>query len=266
MAFNFGPKIGIIGLGVVGMAIRRSCQFDTPVMVDPNPNLNCTGTYTDLFSCHGIFVCVPSPSNTDGTCDTSIFESVLAKLDGYSGVIISKVTAPPSVYSRLSKLYPNLVYSPEFLTERNATNDYKTSRFVVLGGTVAAYMNEAKRIVSENLPDVNHYLMCTPEEASLMKYTVNSFLATKVIFMNELKQLADATENVDYKIVTDLLKHDIRIGETHMHVPGPDGQFGFGGMCFPKDTSALLKFAEDAKIELSVLETAVRKNTLLRLG
>jgi UDPglucose 6-dehydrogenase len=140
-----------------------------------------------------------------------------------------------------------------------------TSRYVVIGGTVPAYMNEAKRIIGENLPDVNHYLMCTPEEASLMKYTVNSFLATKVIFMNELKQLADATENVDYKVVTNLLKHDLRIGETHMHVPGPDEKFGFGGMCFPKDTSALLKFAEDAKIELSVLETAVKKNTLLRL-
>ena len=82
--------------------------------------------------------------------------------------------------------------------------------------------------------------------------------------MNELMMLADSLQ-IDFGTVSKLMKLDARIGESHLQVPGPDGSYGFGGACFPKDTAALLKVAEDHEVELSVLSAAVKKNTFLRL-
>ena len=81
--------------------------------------------------------------------------------------------------------------------------------------------------------------------------------------MNEIYKLAEKT-NCDFGVVAGMVIADNRIGKSHMQIPGPDGEFGFGGMCFPKDTAALLKFAEEQNVELSVLKAAVKKNKLLR--
>jgi UDPglucose 6-dehydrogenase len=258
-------SIGIIGLGFVGSAVRSS--FDDGitklVLVDTDPSRG-TGTYEELLECEGVFICVPSPMNTDGSCDSSILENVLEKLKNYNGVIISKCTVPPGKYADLNTRYKNLVYSPEFLTAANAELDYINAKFAIVGGSIKAYTNEAERLIrlsQRNLEVVQH---CTIEEAALTKYAINSFLATKVIFMNELQQVASSA-NIDYKKVSWMISFDDRIGSSHMKVPGPDNSFGFGGACFPKDTQALLKYAESLNIPMNVLEAAVKKNTLLRL-
>ena len=82
--------------------------------------------------------------------------------------------------------------------------------------------------------------------------------------MNEMYDLA-TTLGYDWRKLSLLLKSDERMGDSHMMVPGPDGQFGFGGVCFPKDTEALIKFAGKQGVNLNILKTAVRKNDLLRL-
>jgi UDPglucose 6-dehydrogenase len=114
------------------------------------------------------------------------------------------------------------------------------------------------------LPSLQVVYHCSIGEASLAKYVINCFLATKVVFMNEIQQLATAA-GLDYNRIAGMITHDPRIGCSHMKVPGPDGGFGFGGACFPKDTAALLKYAEDLSINLNTLDSAVKKNTLLRL-
>ena len=81
--------------------------------------------------------------------------------------------------------------------------------------------------------------------------------------MNELKELCDKTD-VDFKLVTEFMTYDDRIGKSHMKVPGPDGELGFGGACFPKDTKALLTYAKENDIILSVLQQAVNKNDTYR--
>ena len=262
MYFN---KVGIIGLGFVGGAVHASFEggMTELVLVDIDPNKS-NGTYQDLMSCEGIFVCVPSPSNEDGSCNTSILESVLENLKDYNGVIISKTTAPASKYEELNEKYPNLVHNPEFLTAANANTDYINQEFAIVGGKVRAYVNEAERIIRLSLPTLSSVLHCSIGEASLAKYTINCFLATKVIFMNEIQQLATKS-NLDYNKIARMVTMDKRIGNSHMKVPGPDGSFGFGGACFPKDTAALLKYAENLDVSLNVLESAVKKNTFLRL-
>lgn len=256
-------KIGIVGLGFVGGAINNAMDWQvTTVVMDPAKGHNAT--YQDLYECTGIFICVPSPQDEDGTCDTSILEGVLANLKDYTGVIISKCTAPPDVYARLNAEYPNLIHAPEFLTAARASMDYADGRFAFIGGSVGAYQREAERIIRMGQRQLESVYHCTIAEAALAKYAINSFMATKVVFMNELYNVAQAA-GIDYNNVAHMIKADSRIGNSHMQVPGPDGQMGFGGACFPKDTSALLKYAEGIGENMNVLDAAVKKNTLLRL-
>ena len=260
-------KVGIIGLGFVGNAIRMA--FNSPfegslVLIDPAKGYN--NTYEDLLECDGIFVCVPSPQGDDSSCDTSILEDVLSKLNavGYKGTIISKCTAPPDVYNRLNNQYPNLVHAPEFLTAANAVEDYEKGMFAFIGGNVSAHKYQAERIIRESQRELNSVFYCSIGEAAMAKYAINSFLATKVVFMNELYKVATKS-GLDYDKISAMIKVDPRIGNSHMQVPGPDGSFGFGGMCFPKDTAALLKYAEGLGLNMNVIDAAVKKNTLLRL-
>jgi UDPglucose 6-dehydrogenase len=261
-------KVGIIGLGFVGSAINSSLEMmmhSRLTLVDPAKGY--TDQIEDCIDCTGIFVCVPSPMGDDGSCDTSILESVLKQLKeiGYNGVIISKCTAPPDVYERLNAEYPNLVHAPEFLTAANAVSDYANGSFAMIGGRVPAYQREAERIIriSQSLLGDN-VVYCSIGEAALAKYTINSFLATKVIFMNEIYHLSKKL-GLRYDVVAAMYTMDPRIGKSHTVVPGPDGAFGFGGACFPKDTAALLKIAEQHGSDMMVLDAAVKKNTLLRL-
>lgn len=262
-------KIGIIGLGYVGSAIKQS-YIDNPfinlIEIDIDPSKNCTGKYEDLFDASAVFVCVPSPQKSDGSCDSEPLELTLSKLKDFKGVIISKVTAPPDVYKKLEKEFPNLVYSPEFLTAANAINDYLNSKFLIVGGSVNAYLHEADRIIRKGLQGINITHFCNLEEASLTKYTINSFLATKVVFMNEMAKLAEIS-GINWETVRQLIALDEhRIGNSHTQVPGPDNLYGFGGACFPKDTAALLKYAENLAVSMNVLDSAIKKNILLRLG
>lgn len=260
-------KIGIIGLGFVGGAIKNALNEQwgyLVICVDPAKGF--TNTIADLKDCDGVFVCVPTPQDDDGTCDTSPMEGVLAELAqvGYRGVIISKCTAPPDVYEHLLEQYPNLVHAPEFLTAANANQDYINGKFSIIGGGARLYLREAERIIRLSQQSLDNVLFCSIGEASLAKYTINCFMSTKVIFMNELYNLANKM-GLDYNVIARAAKLDPRIGLSHMQVPGPDSLFGFGGACFPKDTSALLKTAEQQGVDMMVLDAAVKKNTLLRL-
>jgi UDPglucose 6-dehydrogenase len=260
-------RIGIIGLGFVGSAILNSLsdRFIDLIIIDPDKGHN--STYTDLAGAEAVFVCVPTPRDDTGNCDTSILEDVLDRLHNirYTGVIISKCTAPPNAYQRLNEQYPNLVHVPEFLTASKAMQDYLNGSFAIIGGSIKAYMNEAERFIKISQQNLKTIVHCDIGEAALTKYAINSFLATKVVFMNELHKVAEAA-GLDYNVISTMIKLDQRIGDSHMRVPGPDGTFGFGGHCLPKDTEALLSLSKDLGVTMQVLEAALKKNLLLRLS
>lgn len=246
-------KIGIVGYGYVGSAIGWAHKHDQVLIHDPKfPD---SVNKSEFLTCDAIYVCVPSPSTEDGHCDTSILESTLKDLFLInfkdSVPIICKTTAPPSVYEQLQQSYPNIVHCPEFLTARNHIKDYHTTDNFVLGGDMK-FCELARNVIQSGNVMNKNFIMTDIKSASLFKYMMNSYLATKVTFMNEFKKLADS-EEVDWHGIKELSRHDYRIGTTHMDVPGPDGERGWGGACFPKDIAAIQMEALDLNTELELL-------------
>ncbi len=259
-------KLGIIGKGFVGSAVANGFDKDCEqVIVDPKYTDN---TIEDALDCKLIFVCVPTPVAEDGSCDVSIVDDVLIELSmrDFKGVVAVKSTIIPDYLHEFKKSYDlKIVYNPEFLTEANANEDFKNPPFQVFGGkwrdcevVEKAYLRYSSvRIVPTFKVDLT--------TASLLKYTINSWLATKVTFFNELKQLHElGSSMVSWEQFTDMLSRDERVGKSHMQVPGPDGEPGFGGHCLPKDTEALLNYANKKNIKMSVLRKAVSTNKKIR--
>ena len=259
-------NLGIIGKGFVGSAVAHGFDKDCDqVIVDPKYTDN---EITDVLDCKLVFVCVPTPPNEDGSINVDIVNDVLIELSmrDYKGVVVVKSTIIPDYLHEFKKEFDlKIVYNPEFLTEANANEDFKNPPFQVFGGkwrdcevVEKAYLRYSSvRIVPTFKVDLT--------TASLLKYTINSWLATKVTFFNELNQLHElGSSMVSWEQFTDMLSRDDRMGNSHMKVPGPDGEPGFGGHCFPKDTEALLHYANNKNIKMSVLRKAVQTNKKLR--
>ena len=157
-----------------------------------------------------------------------------------------------------------IVYNPEFLRESNAHYDFINPSMQVLGGKWKECEVVEKAYVRHSSVKIVPTFKTDLITASFLKYTINSWLATKVAFFNELHELFEASgSNSTWEHFTEMLEKDNRIGSTHMQVPGPDGKFGFGGTCFPKDTDALLYYAKltnKGGNPLSVLKAAVDAN------
>lgn len=247
-------RIGIIGFGHVGGAIAWAHRSLDLIIRDPK--LENSASMDKFNTCDAVFVCVPTPSTEDGHCDTSILEQTLKELlfatINKQIPIICKSTAPPSVYHRLWQMYPNIVHCPEFVTARDANTDYQNSDYFVLGGS-QEWCEKAREVIRTGVPMVHEKFLFTDiKTAAMYKYMMNSYLAMKVTFMNEMHQLAQA-EGIDYNNLKELTVYDDRIGYTHMDVPGPDGEFGWGGMCFPKDVAAIQMEAIDLGSPLDLL-------------
>ena len=155
---------------------------------------------------------------------------------GKTEIVVIKSTIPPGTTQKLNKKYPSLqiVFNPEFLTEANAVDDYKNQNRIVIGAA-RPYSTRVKRIFEKAFPKIP-IIKTNSTIAETIKYVTNIFLATKVAFANEMYQLCEGLD-IDYDKVTEYARYDERLGTTHWAVPGPDGDFGYAGHCFPKDLS-----------------------------
>jgi UDPglucose 6-dehydrogenase len=264
-------KVGIVGRGFVGGAMYENFKdcFDVAVWdtVEEKRTLNSFESFVD--SSDIIFVCVPTPMKENGECDISIVEDVIAKianLDRRKYVVI-KSTVPPGTTQRLAESHDMVIgFNPEFLTEANSYNDFRHQPLIIIGtddvalGTV---MTQLYYEFNAKVDNVAHVIQRSSKEAELFKYLANCFLATKVIFANEFKTLCDKID-VDYGRIAEVAVLDKRLGHTHWRVPGPDGKYGFGGSCFPKDTSALLHFADEYQTTMWMLTEATYINDEIR--
>lgn len=259
-------KLGIIGAGFVGTAVDNGFDVDVDTtIVDPKRNKKTIKDILDTALC---FVCVPTPPTPDGNVDSTILDSVLAELaeHKYKGIVAIKSTITPYYLLKFKKNYDlKLVYNPEFLTEANANQDFINSKMLVLGGKWRDCEFVEKCYAKHSSVKLTPAFKTDLITASLVKYTVNSFLATKVAFFNELYDLfQESNAHSSWEHFTQILSADPRMGTSHMQVPGPDGSFGFGGHCFPKDTEALLYYAKQSNKKLNILTTAVDDNAKKR--
>jgi UDPglucose 6-dehydrogenase len=254
-------KIGIFGLGYVGSAVAESHKHHTLVIRDPKLKNN-SASLDEIKACDAVYICVPTPMGDMGECDESFVKSVLNDLRDYKKVIIAKSTIPPNTYNELQQEFLNLVHVPEFLTAANATNDYINASWVLLGGN-SQWCQEAKNIISSSAILATNYHFTNIQTASMFKYLANSLMATKVIFMNELFQVSTAI-GINWNEIKEVSKYDPRLGTSHWDVPGPDGCFGYGGACFPKDVSAIIKHAAGLGIELNLLKSVKEINNQYR--
>ena len=268
--FLLSLKIGIVGHGFVGSAVANGFDIDTEqFIVDPNQNNNTLQQLVDDFDPSITFVCVPTPQqDSHYDVDVGIARDTLEKLSTlkYKGIVVIKSTITPHHLTKFKKDFKlKIVYNPEFLTEANSFEDFINPNMQVLGGKWRDCDTVEKAYVRHSSVKTVPTFKVDLITASLIKYSINSWLATKVIWFNQLRELYDESgARASWKQFTDMLNEDPRIGDSHMQVPGPDGEKGFGGHCFPKDTEALLNYANKKNIKMSVLRKAVQTNKKIR--
>ncbi len=220
-----------------------------------------------------IFIAVGTPSKEDGSADLRYVEevarTVARNLNGYK-VIVTKSTVPVGTGRRIQSIIhdengsgPQGVFdvasNPEFLREGSAIEDFLRPNRIVIGAdspqAVAILQDLYRPLYLIEVP----FVITTIETAELIKYASNSFLATKVTFMNEMANLCEAL-GADIHVVAKGMGLDQRIGSKFLH-PGP----GYGGSCFPKDTCALVNIAREHGCRARVVETVIEVNEQQRL-
>ena len=269
---DYKARIGIIGKGFVGTAVAHGFSSQTGFgasikVYDKDPVKSINSLDETVNESDFIFLSVPTPSKKDGSIDLSILKDAIESIDSINksdNVILVRSTVVPGTTRDIQKEFPklNIVFNPEFLTERSAAFDFINQSRVILGGepeNTSRVEELYKKRFGEYLP----VLKSNFETAELIKYMINLFFATKVSFLNEMKLLADKV-GVNWSDAVEGFILDGRIGHSHLQVPGPDGKFGFGGSCFPKDIQALISFGDEIGVDMNVLKGAWETNLAVR--
>ena len=259
-------KIGIIGYGFVGKALVSGLR-DSVELCIIDPKLDTKIVTLKKFEPEVIFICLPTPMFNNGAQDITIIKETLLEIKklSISGIIAIKSTVHPGNVNEIKLICPSIVYNPEFLREKHAKEDFINSELIIFGGDEKTsnllskfYLNHTKCVNTD-------YIYTDAASASMIKYTINSFLATKVIFFNEVNSIFKSTDTKEsWENFIKFLSKDKRMGNSHMMVPGHDGRLGFGGACFPKDINALVKYAEDNSVELNLIKTIIKTNNNIR--
>jgi len=267
MKFN----IGIIGNGFVGGATKLLKCLEINILVwdiIPEKSEPQNLKISDLKVCDFIFICVPTPMEDSGNCHIGIVEKVVKKLkepenkiDTSHTTIVIRSTVPPGTSKNLE-----CYFMPEFLTEANWEQDFINCKNWIFGinpsetEVLDKFVNLIKTAYKYQVIKYDNVIGITTDEAEMVKYTRNSFLATKISYFNEINQLCQSL-NINYKNVRRVTCLDSRIGESHTKVPGHDNHYGFGGTCLPKDIHALAEvYQATLNIKPPVLSAIIYRN------
>ena len=218
-----------------------------------------------------IFICVGTPTkkNSNSANLKYVFEvaNELKKIIKKYKIIVTKSTVPVATGDKIEKILIKLkrkklvdiVSNPEFLREGEAIRDFVYPDRVVIGTNSKKANRILKNLYLPIIKKSSRYLQTSRRGAELIKYASNSFLATKISFINELANLCEKT-NVDIKDISNGMGLDQRIGDRFLRA-GP----AYGGSCFPKDTRALIDTATKYKIDLSIVKSTVKSNNLRKI-
>lgn len=268
------PIIGVVGIGVVGLAVSEGFKRlrQTVIPYDKYKNI---GSFDDILGTNIVFLCLPTlySDETNEYNKDSIHEicNLLHKAK-YEGIIIIKSTVEPKTTNRLSEQYEPLhfLHNPEFLSARTNLDDFLNQKHIVIGLSTSDTTNSKYLGMSNLVIDLyqkcfpNSFIsVCTSTESESMKSFVNCFYSVKIQFFNELYLLCEK-EGTDYIMVKELMLRNGWINPMHTDVPGPDGKLSYGGMCFPKDTNALLQHMIKSNTPHKVLESVIEERNEIR--
>jgi UDPglucose 6-dehydrogenase len=244
-------KLIIAGYGYVGKAYHAILKNSWDIEIH-DPSLGYVADFDNV--CQGIICCVSTPTNEDGSCDGSNVIDI-CKTPKNKCPILVKSTIDLDVWNQIKTF--NTTFSPEFLRANTALQDLADTKVFELakGDT-----NFWATILIEALGKVTVNTKSSAEELILIKYFRNAFLANKVAFFNQIYDLCQAT-NIDYDVVSSGIGKDPRIGDSHTDVTDARG---FGGHCFPKDTNAIVKTADQRGVDLSLLKSTIAYNYQIR--
>jgi UDPglucose 6-dehydrogenase len=281
---NENSMVTICGHGYVGSAMSSLCEKNDIEFNVCDTQLK-QGNFNHFYNIsnaiefvekkhetHFIFICVPTPSDIHGNCDTSIVKSVLSQIQESSGqgketYVIIKSTLVPQTTQTFTEYFPNLniILFPEFLTEKNYLSDVYNAKFALLGVSdnfakekYQKVENLIKELYKHNKDiDIIHK---SYTECELFRYTLNTYFATKITFFNEINELCEKM-NVDYQNLKSMFHLDSRVGSYGIEVPGPGNDFyGFSLGCLPKETRGMRQLQEKLNLSSELMTYIDKRN------
>lgn len=258
--------IGIVGNGFVGNAIYQNLKniYNVKVYdIDKNKSFN---ELNDIYQCEIVFVCLPTPmiDSKGGECNLNIINNFFKQIPMFcKSLFVIKSTTPIGTTQKIRETRKDLsiCHNPEFLTATNAVEDFKNSDRNIIGGDIKQVKPLYDLLV--NMFPNSKTMIVEPNESETIKYFSNTFLATKVAFFNIMHDLSDKY-NMNYNILADGVCSDNRIGYSHSSVPGPDGDKGFGGTCFPKDINSLIDVLKQNSLNYEIFNQIWNYNKSIR--
>jgi UDPglucose 6-dehydrogenase len=251
-------KIGIAGLGIIGSACKYGFEKLGHKVNFHDPKFE-ESKFEHLLNTDIIYICVPTPSNEDGSCNTSIVRKVIEDLMyvNYKGVIAIKSTVEPGTTESLINQYMNnkICFVPEFLRERCSFVDFTENHDVLAVGTL--HKDVYDLVVESHGKYPKEYAQLNPTEAEMLKYYSNVFNALRIIFANEMYEICKAL-GADYTKVKDTFVKRGTAKDIYMDVN--ESFRGYGGACLPKDTKAIDALVKKLDLNLMLFETIDKEN------
>ena len=244
--------VGIIGCGFIGGALKRWLEEHNPaidiVVSDP-----AKGYFDDLTKADIFFLSIHLPTESDGSQNTDILKKIIQNLP-FKPIFIRTTILPGTSKILTEETEHEVYFMPEFLTERTAYDDFCKQPMIFT----------AHKDLLQKIFIGKKFLEMSSQEAEITKYVHNVFGALKVTYFNAVYELCRHLQ-ADYNNIRQGVLLSGYINEPHTKVPGPDGKFGYGGKCFPKDVDALTEFCKKAKLDLyDLLEQVQKLNNLFR--
>ena len=267
-------KIGIVGVGFVGGAMMN-CYIDKGYKLDNNLFIydkyknGGMGSFESILCTDIVFLSLPTVYDNNMECyDKSAIMEVCEKFkaNNYNGGVVIKSTVEPQTAEKLSLKYSlNIINNPEFLTAKTAFEDFCNQEHIVLGKTSncdQSVFDSVVQFYNNIFPEVE-ISTCKSTESESMKLFVNCFYSVKIQYMNEIYLLCKSM-GIDYDVVKNLMLKNGWINPMHTVVPGPDGKLSYGGLCFPKDTNALMQFMKLQNTPHDVLKATINERNEIR--
>lgn len=250
MSASQNITIGVVGCGKIGSALKRWIENHNPAcsvrVSDPPKGIN-----DDFSSVDCVFISIHIPTEPNGSQNLTALSEIIQNLPDVP-IFIRTTVLPGTCDAFSEKFGKDVRFMPEYLTERTAYEDFCRQSMIFTGHT---------ELLQRVFPGKS-FIEMTSREAELAKYAHNVFGAVKVTYFNAINELCQRL-GCDYQNVRQGVLQSGYVKPMHADVPGPDGRFGFGGKCFPKDIEAFRAFVSNPEFA-RLLSSVIILNTEFR--